>query len=187
MKQLNFLLAPAAIVTAIAVAYGTDVVLSDEPVKGQTKPEQIQEIIRPMPESIELVLQNRIFAQACPAIDAQYGVGACQPTTIDFNILHKRVRGRPWFVRRFPQFKSIRQREPTPQDVENWINSRIEQRYCDKANLWYGDGLCNSETVDYDLLFIRNSGQGRIIADIWVPVFHTKPPPVDPSPPEDPP
>lgn len=175
--KLKFIWAPATILATIAATYGATVAISDANLKGRYRDDQIQEIIRPTPTSVLTSLQNQISTFACPVIDAEYGVQSCDASQIDYHITYKRHRGRSWFVRTFKDFDRVVQRDETPPAVANWINTRIENRYCERINAWYGVGLCDSETINYTLQFLRTSGQSRTIVDIPAPVFCTKPPP----------
>jgi hypothetical protein len=182
-KKLYFLLSTATTVGVIAGAMGGNVVFSDSALQGYRQTVPLQDIVRPTPVSVAVSIENMIASQSCPAIDAKYGVASCDSQAIDYDIVYHRKRGREWVARRYPQFEGYFEREQTAPVVSAWINNKLDNTYCERANARYGGSVCDSETIDYVLRFIRTSGQTRTIIDLEAPVFCTTIPPVDPTPP----
>jgi len=184
-KKLYFLLASATTAGAIAGAYGANVAVTDEPLKGKREVTTFEDIIRPSPQVVINQVEGQIQSAVCSSINARYGANTCQPSTINYDVTHTRRRGRTRSVGVFPEYPEVKSiQRNTPPALVNWIEARINSLYCSKIEARFGTGICQPSTVDYAFRHVRNEGQSRTIVRLDIPVFCTGFPPADPSPPD---
>ena len=183
-KQLYFVLATTATVSAVAGALGADVVFSDAPLNTYTQQSSFEDIVRPTPLSIVSQVESQIQNAVCPKINAKHGAGTCQPTTMDYDIVHSRSRGETRSVGRFPAFNVDNIDRTTPPALVTQLQNQIDSTFCPVIDARYGVGICNKETIDYTVRHVRTSGQTRTVVRFDFPVLCTQPAPIDPNAPE---